>query len=108
MNCPKCEGQALTPASVKGIEVDRCRNCDGIWFDSEELTAVLNLDTKSRRGLQSHHEDTLRDQIRGRCPRDQSKLFRMYSAHAESVVLDTCPTCGGIWLDAGELSKLST
>ena len=108
MICPKCKEQTLTAASVKGIEVDRCKSSDGIWFDPRELTAVLDLEETVRRGLQSKNEDKWRDQMRGRCPRDQSNLFRMYSAHAESVVLDTCPTCGGIWLDAGELSKLST
>ena len=106
MICPKCKDQPLTAASVIGIEVDRCTNCDGIWFDNKELMAVLDLAPPERRKLQSRKEDSLRDQTRGQCPRDQSRLLRIYSAHAESIVLDTCPACDGIWLDAGELSKL--
>ena len=40
--------------------------------------------------------------------RDQSRVLRIYSAHAESIVLGTCPACDGIGLAAGELSKLGT
>ena len=106
MICPKCKDQKLTTATVRGIEVDRCKTCDGVWFDKEELTAVLELDQTVRGGLQSHKEDAALDQTRGQCPRDSSDLFRMYSAQENSVVLDVCPTCSGIWLDAGELARL--
>jgi len=37
------------------------------------------------------------------CPRDGTPLVE---EHIEQVVLDRCPTCKGIWLDAGELEQL--
>ena len=38
-----------------------------------------------------------------RCPRDGAELsVRSY----EGVCIDSCPTCHGVWLDAGELEQL--
>ena len=38
-----------------------------------------------------------------RCPRDGAELMeRLYGG----VRVDTCPSCHGIWLDAGELEQL--
>lgn len=35
MRCPKC-GAALAAEEYHGIEIDRCTECDGIWFDAGE------------------------------------------------------------------------
>lgn len=40
----------------------------------------------------------------GRCPRDGSVLTL---ATEQNVTIDVCPTCGGVWLDKGELEQLS-
>jgi uncharacterized protein len=37
------------------------------------------------------------------CPRDGSQLVETES---ENVKIDSCPTCKGVWLDAGELEQL--
>jgi hypothetical protein len=37
------------------------------------------------------------------CPRDGSQLVETES---ENVRIDSCPTCKGVWLDAGELEQL--
>jgi len=36
-----------------------------------------------------------------RCRIDMDKLVR------KNVVIDVCPKCGGMWVDAGEIEKLS-
>ena len=43
------------------------------------------------------------------CPKDQTPLREREreTAGRDVVVMDICPTCGGIWLDQGELEKLS-
>lgn len=43
MNCPKC-GMKLVEVDYKGIEVDKCSGCEGIWLDPGELEAVSKLD----------------------------------------------------------------
>src|SRR5262245_18808500 len=39
------------------------------------------------------------------CPRCQNTLRER---ERNNVILDICPGCGGIWLDRGELEKLTT
>ena len=35
MNCPKCQS-AMATVKIGIVEVDRCTNCGGLWFDSLE------------------------------------------------------------------------
>lgn len=43
MRCPKC-GMELIEIDYKGIEVDKCSGCGGIWLDAGELEAVSKLE----------------------------------------------------------------
>ena len=43
MRCPKC-GMMLIEIHYKGVEVDKCSGCDGIWLDAGEMEAVAKLD----------------------------------------------------------------
>jgi hypothetical protein len=36
MKCPKC-GADLNEVTFRGIKIDRCLNCDGVWLDEGEL-----------------------------------------------------------------------
>jgi uncharacterized protein len=38
--CPKC-GASLIEMHYKGIEIDKCSRCQGIWLDSGELERML-------------------------------------------------------------------
>lgn len=44
------------------------------------------------------------------CPKDGTALRERERETTEQdlVVIDVCPNCGGIWLDKGELEKLTT
>lgn len=43
MRCPKC-GMQLIEISYKGIKVDKCSECEGVWLDAGELEAVSKLE----------------------------------------------------------------
>lgn len=43
MKCPKC-GMELIEVDYKGIKVDKCGECQGIWLDEGELDAVSKLE----------------------------------------------------------------
>jgi YgiT-type zinc finger domain-containing protein len=43
MQCPKC-GMKLVEIDYKGIKVDKCTECEGVWLDAGELEAVSRLD----------------------------------------------------------------
>ena len=40
MHCPKC-GMELTTLSMRGVEVDQCHSCQGIWLDAGELEKLV-------------------------------------------------------------------
>jgi hypothetical protein len=42
MQCPKC-GMHLVEIEYRGIKIDRCSDCEGIWLDKGELPALSNL-----------------------------------------------------------------
>jgi ssDNA-binding Zn-finger/Zn-ribbon topoisomerase 1 len=43
MRCPKC-GMELVEIDYKGITIDRCSECDGVWLDAGELNSVSKLE----------------------------------------------------------------
>jgi uncharacterized protein len=43
MHCPKC-GHNLIEIDYKGIAVDKCSHCDGVWLDAGELEQISHLE----------------------------------------------------------------
>jgi Zn-finger nucleic acid-binding protein len=106
MRCPKCQTESFTTATIRGISVDRCTTCTGIWFDERELGTLLNEDHRLLTPLRGETSSEEVNEKRGKCPRDVTPLLRMYSAINPSVIVDTCLQCHGIWLDGGEFDAL--
>ncbi len=50
MKCPKC-GYDLHTEEYHGIEVDRCKECHGVWFDAGEAESVLEQEHSTISGL---------------------------------------------------------
>lgn len=46
MKCPKCGGD-LTEIIFRGIRIDRCSSCDGVWLDNGELEKLAGPEEKS-------------------------------------------------------------
>ncbi len=38
--CPKC-GSPLVAITYRGVELDKCSRCQGLWFDCGELDQVI-------------------------------------------------------------------
>ncbi|MBM4141350.1 MAG: hypothetical protein FJ242_07700 [Nitrospira sp.] len=43
MRCPKC-GMELIEIDYKGIKIDECSECEGIWLDAGEFETVSKLE----------------------------------------------------------------
>lgn len=41
MKCPSCKESKLVMSERKGIEIDYCPDCRGIWLDRGELDKIL-------------------------------------------------------------------
>ena len=40
--CPNCVNVSLKIADRKGVEIDYCPQCSGIWLDSGELNKIID------------------------------------------------------------------
>lgn len=107
MNCPKCRVPELHPTVVHDVEVDRCRQCAGVWFDADELGRLLALDAGELKPLTRGGEHPAANALAANCPRDGGRLLRVASARDRGVTLDMCPACRGLWLDGGEFARLA-
>lgn len=38
--CPKCAAP-LVPMPFRGIEIDKCSGCAGVWLDTHELERIV-------------------------------------------------------------------
>ena len=99
LKCPR-DAADLHTEDHRGIDVDRCHTCNGMWLDSEELDkleATVPSTEAERRATVTYAER--KGEIK--CPAcgKQSIVFD-YRAHA--VELDMCPDGHGYWLDEGE------
>jgi hypothetical protein len=46
MKCPKC-GMELIEIDYKGVKVDKCSECEGVWLDAGELEAISKFEKTS-------------------------------------------------------------
>lgn len=107
MICPKCGG-SLSPREVGEVVVDQCAVCQGIWLDVGELRAVIDFQRQHPESALAADAPAAHYEVTGPCPRcgGEGNMTRITSLHDDSLVLDSCPVCYGIWLDGGELQRL--
>ena len=102
MKCPKCEGK-MEEVTFKNIEVDRCTECNGIWFDILEADDLKKIEGSE---IIDIGDPKLGRQLNGNidinCPRCKAKLLRLVTAHQPHIWYEACPICYGIYFDAGE------
>ncbi|WP_413558343.1 zf-TFIIB domain-containing protein [Bdellovibrio sp. HCB209] len=46
MKCPHCKDKDLVMSERKGVEIDYCPDCRGIWLDKGELDKILERSEK--------------------------------------------------------------
>jgi len=107
MRCPKCRAD-MEQVEFDGTEIDRCVTCGGIWFDAGEIEimrdeqAAAAIDTGDAKvGKTSNTID------RYPCPRCSGAMVRVVDPQQTHVWYETCSSCSGSFLDAGELLDLS-
>lgn len=102
MKCPKCQG-SLESVVYADVEVDRCADCNGIWFDSQEAQTLKQIEG-------SEAIDTGDPKIGSKfnaiedinCPKCKAKMTKMVDLKQSHIWYEKCPICYGIWFDAGE------
>ena len=91
----------------KGIEVDQCRTCRGLWLDLGEIDQLFALrDVPDRLLRQENHPPSPISIPEGEraCPRCHHEVLKVIEVYG--IKLDACSGCKGIFCDLGELSRL--
>jgi|GEM_PF-72528 len=108
MRCPKCRAD-MEQIDYEGTEVDRCTICNGLWFDAGEIDvlrdkqAAAAIDTgDAKTGKQNNALDSYQ------CPRCSGAMVKVVDPRQTHIWYETCSSCNGSYLDAGELRDLST
>ena len=106
MKCPR-DNNHLQPWGIWEIQCKGCPNCRGMWFSYPEVKILYEkralavpAQVYSRNEAiykYKHWESNIR------CPIDNRQ---METYDLESLQIDICPECKGLWLDDGEVEKL--
>jgi Zn-finger nucleic acid-binding protein len=106
MRCPKCRAD-MEQIDYEGTEIDRCVVCKGIWFDEGEIDvfgdqqAAAAIDIGNvKTGKQHNVLDSYQ------CPRCSAAMVKVVDPARAHIWYETCTSCNGSYLDAGELSTL--
>ena len=108
LSCPDC-GNTLTVERYSGVEIEDCGKCGGIWLDAGELKRLLD-DPAALRAAESENVPSVtREESANpdrRCPKCNAVLESFHYAYHTPVVLDSCISCSGIWVQDGELANI--
>lgn len=107
MRCPKCRAE-MEQVDYDGVEIDRCKYCNGIWFDAGESEALRDkkaaivIDTgDAKSGKEFNKVDSYR------CPRCSGGMARVVDPQQTHIWYEACSSCGGSFFDAGEFADLA-
>ena len=99
MNCPRDHAELIVEHE-RGIEVDRCPECNGRWLDHDELDR-LEATVRSTEEQRLGTIEYARRESELACPRC-AKPMRAFNYRAYDLELDACEDQHGFWLDAAE------
>lgn len=104
--CPACSDD-LVETGLHGQLVDRCRSCNGIFFDAGELESILRIvDLFTSIPMDEEEIDTVPREEVDRIMTCPAEGIPMDPVDAAGLIIDVCPECRGIWLDGGEITAL--
>ena len=79
MKCPVCKDVTLLMSEKKGVEIDYCPECRGIWLDRGELEKIMEKEDayikKEVKEETKHYEEKPRKQKRESF---MSEIFEMF------------------------------
>ncbi len=101
MECPKCHAP-MEKVTYQTIEVERCTGCHGLWFDRFEREQLKKIEGAEVIDDETPSESAHTETGVVRCPVCQVALTRMVDAKQHHLWYESCPSCNGVFLDAGE------
>jgi Zn-finger nucleic acid-binding protein len=101
MNCPNC-GFELRHQTFKGVDIDRCSECAGIWLSAPDLESFEDRDFQEAEieGATLHE----REESKLLCP-DCRHRMHVFNYKYYDLRLEFCPK-HGYWIDPAEEKRV--
>lgn len=114
MKCPNDTTPLVRETYENEVEIDKCPKCRGIWLDYGELKEIqknLSKDysdqlSKISTVVQAYEFAKQKTRPARKCPVCSVEMFKEEYAYCSQILIERCPDCLGVWLDAGELEAL--
>jgi Zn-finger nucleic acid-binding protein len=107
--CPVC-ARNLTDAALEMHTLKYCTNCHGMLIEMVRFVDLVET-LRSHRGMVATHiepRSPLDADRHLRCPSCQSVMEGYPYGGGGNVNVDSCERCGLLWLDRGELRRISS
>lgn len=88
----------------RGVAVDCCPKCHGVWFDHGKLKEALQVRISERANPRALSEAC---RTRLMCPDCQQALFERSFMPPSNVKVNQCARCAGTFVTRSELKKAS-
>lgn len=111
LNCPAC-GKEMEKVFIpsQGINLDICTDgCGGIFFDNREFDSFDEKNEDISAIVEKLDGKTFTkpsENITRVCPNCGAKMVKNHSSIHKTIEIDECYSCGGKFLDNGELVKV--
>ena len=106
--CPKC-AQELEAKSIGPVEVDECRNCNGVWFEKDELREAKDFIDADLHWMDFEvwkHADQFKAEASPLECVVCTKPMVSLNYGGTAVQIHYCTSCQGIWLAEEEFRKI--
>jgi len=103
MNCPKCKLETQNYRTHDSQELNFCRTCGGTWFDKGELAWMMASESDILAGKEAMKRGNATDIRCSSCDAADLVEVKYHSKH--DLLIDVCPSCHGVFLDAKEIGK---
>ena len=101
LKCPKCE-HGMEEVTFEGITIDRCTNCEGLWFDEDEAHHLKKLDNSQILDTGDKNEGWKWDSRTDiDCPRCGKRMDKTADPKQKHIWYEICHE-HGMFMDAGE------
>ena len=102
MKCPKCLA-TMEPVTYNGVEVDRCTQCFGLFFDHLERESLKKIEGAEILDVGDEFLGARYNEILDvACPKCGTKMDQIRHTDPFEIKFEHCAGCKGIYFDAGE------
>jgi Zn-finger nucleic acid-binding protein len=85
MKCPTCKEPNLVISERKGIEIDYCPDCRGIWLDRGELDKILERSREEEEPKQREQSSQYQPPHSGQHPGYYGKPYKRKKSFLEEL-----------------------